>query len=263
MTAESNAPWDHPVVSLGGAAAAGAGLVVLGRRRGGTAGQVMQAAGMAAISNSVAGIKAVQGSRDVPADARERAVRLVEEVAVQLSVSVPRVSVIKEKVANAGAVGLVRAHLFITTGLLDRLSDDQVRGVVAHELRHLANHDSLRALGRMAAGVAAGAELESRLEQHRGEHPALTRSVAVAASVITRAASIALARHRESTADIEAARMTPWGGGLADALRTLEGTRRRAPRSALRRVVIASRRLQDPHPPTPVRLRRIERVLSS
>ena len=80
---------------------------------------------------------------------REQQLRnVVAELALSLGIPAPRVFIIESRGANALSVGKDAQHgtIAITRGLLDRLDREELQGVIAHELAHIANLDSRHAV---------------------------------------------------------------------------------------------------------------------
>ena len=96
-------------------------------------------------------------AREVSHDDAPQLYNVVEEMRIAASLpALPRVFIIDTPVPNAFAVGLKpeRACVAVTTGLLERLERDELQGVIAHELGHVANRDTLF---MTLAGVTLGA----------------------------------------------------------------------------------------------------------
>ncbi|MDD3643302.1 MAG: M48 family metalloprotease, partial [Candidatus Krumholzibacteria bacterium] len=84
-----------------------------------------------------------------------RLFNVVEELAVAAGVPMPAIYIIDDTAPNAFATGRDPAHasVAITTGLLEKLSRDELQGVMAHELSHVQNRDILFA---MMVGIMVG-----------------------------------------------------------------------------------------------------------
>jgi Zn-dependent protease with chaperone function len=96
-------------------------------------------------------------AREVSHDDAPQLYNVVEEMRIAASLpALPRVFIIDTPVPNAFAVGLKpeRACVAVTTGLLERLERDELQGVIAHELGHISNRDTLF---MTLAGVTLGA----------------------------------------------------------------------------------------------------------
>ena len=83
-------------------------------------------------------------ARSVPAEAEPVLHNVVEEMAIAAGLPKPRVVVIETPALNAFATGMKpeKATVGVTRGLLERLSRDELQGVVGHEMAHVANADT-------------------------------------------------------------------------------------------------------------------------
>ena len=68
---------------------------------------------------------------------------IVENLAMEMGLPKPRVGIMEERMPNAFATGRDRKHavVVVTTGLLNRLNDQELQGVLAHEMSHIKNRD--------------------------------------------------------------------------------------------------------------------------
>src|SRR5690348_2898825 len=117
---------------------------------GGQAGAVialMVAAAMNLFSywNSDKLVLSMHGAQEVDARSAPDLVRLVQELANRAGLPMPRVYLMDNPQPNAFATGRNPQHaaVAVTTGLLNTLNRDEVAGVLAHELAHVRNHDTL------------------------------------------------------------------------------------------------------------------------
>jgi heat shock protein HtpX len=90
-------------------------------------------------------VLAMHGAREVDERSAPDLVRLVRDLARRAELPMPRVYLMDNPQPNAFATGRNPQHaaVAVTTGLLDRLGRDEVAGVLAHELAHVRNHDTL------------------------------------------------------------------------------------------------------------------------
>ena len=124
-------------------------FLVIGYLIGGEAGMaiafVVAAAGnLFAYWNADAMVLSMAGARESAAPTR-RIFGIVEQLAARAGLPMPRVYLIDEDQPNAFATGRDPAHAAVaaTTGLLARLSAEEMAGVMAHELAHVKNRDTL------------------------------------------------------------------------------------------------------------------------
>ena len=171
-----------------------------------------------------------------PQDPERRRLRnLVEEMALAAGVPVPEVFVLeREPGINALAAGYTTADaaVAVTRGALDKLSRDQLQGVLAHEMSHIVNGDTridIRLMGALY-GILAIALIGRHLRGVGGSR-GKTGSVAllgIALSIIgslgllaARLVKAALARQREYLADASAVQFTRNPEGIGGALRRI------------------------------------------
>lgn len=173
---------------------------------------------------------------------------VVEELTLASGLPMPSLYVIDTPAMNAFATGRdpEHAHVAVTRGLRQRLSRDQLQGVLAHELSHVKNYD-IRFMTLMAVLVGTVvmlAHIGMRAmwfgggQRRRGGGGAVMLVVllvaivlAIVAPILARLIQMAVSRQREFLADASAARMTRYPEGLASALRVLEGDTHKMPQA--------------------------------
>lgn len=185
------------------------------------------------------------GAREVDHNSAPQLFNIVEEMKIASGLpAMPRVFIIDSDVPNAFAVGLnpQRAAVAVTTGLLSRLNRDELQGVIAHELGHIANRDTLF---MTLAGVTVGAVIlladlflrglrygggRNRRSSSRnggGQGAAIMAVVAIIlailAPLLAQILYFACSRRREYLADASAAQFTRYPEGLASALEKITG----------------------------------------
>ena len=179
---------------------------------------------------------ALSASRAKPVSEQEapQLYRILRDLTERAGVLMPRVYMIPSDQPNAFATGRNQHHsaVAVTEGLLKYLPEDQVRGVLAHELAHVKNRDILvTSIAAMIAGaIAAIANILQFSFLFGGlsddEDNPLGFVGALAAIIIAPLAAamiqLAVSRQREYLADATAAEFLGTGKPLADALGTLE-----------------------------------------
>jgi heat shock protein HtpX len=214
-------------------------FIALGGLVGGSNGIVLFA-GIAVVFNLVmfwfSDKLALKASRARPVD-RSEAPELyqeVEQLAGKAGVPMPRLYLIPSEQPNAFATGRSpkKAVVAVTEGLLRHLPRDQVRGVLAHELAHIANRDIL--VMTIAAMIGAAISAIANILQFsmlfgggddEDSNPLGIVGALVAIIVAPLAAMIlqlAVSRQREYLADASAAQYLGEGRPLAEALGTLQ-----------------------------------------
>lgn len=171
---------------------------------------------------------------------------MVERLCQLSDLPKPRVAIAEADIPNAFAAGHSRstATVCVTTGLVQRLDERELEGVVAHELAHIANKDVI--VMTVAGFLATVAGLLVRVGVYSGMMGRGSRNnngaaiflVVVLVSVVVYVLSFlllrALSRYREFAADRGAALMTGAPAQLASALGRISGTMARIPTQDLR-----------------------------
>ena len=161
--------------------------------------------------------------------------RTVRDLASRARIPMPRLYVIERPEPNAFATGRSPSHsaVAVTTGLLEAMDERQVRGVLAHELSHVANRDTL--VGTVAATFAAAISWIAQMAQFSlwfggghddeegGGNIFATLLFIFLAPLAALLIQLAVSRSREFLADTSGARLTGDPEGLASALERLEG----------------------------------------
>lgn len=159
-------------------------------------------------------------------------VRLVRELALRAGLPMPRVYIIPHPTPNAFATGRGPSHaaVAVTEGLLRLMNEEELRGVLGHELAHVKNRDIL--ISTIAAALAGAITLLVRMaywaswfgwgrdDEERG-HPLVALLMLILAPLAALIIQLAISRSREYKADADGARMTGNPLGLAEALRKL------------------------------------------
>ena len=230
-------------------------------------------------------------AREVTHDEAPQLYNIVEEMRIAASLSaMPKVYIIDAPVPNAFAVGLKpeRACVAVTTGLLERLSRDELQGVIAHELGHISNRDTLF---MTLAGVTLGAIVlladmgmrmlfwggsgRRRSSSSSGKNGGAAMAImmiaalvlAILAPLIARLLYFACSREREYLADASSAQYTRLPSALASALQKIS-TQQEAKKIPVNRVVspmyiinplaaAGSASIFGTHPPTAERIKRL------
>jgi len=205
---------------------------------------------------------------------------IMEELTAKAQIPMPKLYVSPNPQPNAFATGRNPKHaaVAITEGLINHLTWDEIRGVLAHELAHIRNRDIL--IGSVAAAIAMAITFASRIalwgmilfggrDRDRGMGDIV--GVLVAAILAPIAASLiqmAISRTREYQADASAARLIGDGEPLARALEKLNAASQRIPvevpvEQASHYIVnpltgrVNFRSLFSTHPPAEERIRRL------
>jgi heat shock protein HtpX len=208
---------------LGGAAGAMIALVIAGGMN------------LFAWWNSADMVLRMHGAREIGPDERHPQLRQyaadVEHLARRASLPVPRVFVIESDQPNAFATGRDPGHAAVaaTTGLLARLDREEVQGVMAHELAHVKNRDTLTMTVTATLAGAIGMLANFALFFGGGNRAGLIGSIAlmIFAPMAAMLVQSAISRAREYEADRIGAEIMGKPMALASALEKIERTARR------------------------------------
>jgi len=156
----------------------------------------------------------------------------------------PRVAIADVDLPNAFATGRnpKNAVVCVTTGIMRRLDDDELEGVLSHELSHVAHRDvavmTIASFLGVLAGLITRFGLYGGLGRNRDQNAALVVLTIVAVSIAVYAISFlltrALSRYRELAADRAGAMLTGRPSTLASALTKISGDIARIPSRDLR-----------------------------
>jgi heat shock protein HtpX len=176
---------------------------------------------------------------------------MIERLAAMADLRKPRVAIIESDVPNAFATGRNQKHsaVAVTTGLWNRLEPEEIEGVLAHELSHIANRDVLvmtvASFFAMVAGLLTRWGLYSGMFGGFGGNRDNINSVpiwliVVVVSVVTYFLSqiliLALSRYREFAADRGSALITGAPQHLMSALQKISSQITMIPQQDLRQV---------------------------
>ncbi len=167
--------------------------------------------------------------------------RIVREVSQKANLPMPRVAVVPTQTPNAFATGRNPNHsvVAVTQGILGILTEDELRGVIAHEISHVKNRDILvMAVAATIAGaisyLAQMAMWNSLLGGGRNRNASEgTFLIAILGMILAPIAALlvqlAISRSRETKADYSGAKTIGQPLALASALQKLETANRRRP----------------------------------
>lgn len=217
-------------------------LLVLGELVGGRAGSTL-ALGLAAMMNAGAWwfsdriVLGLHRAREVPEEDAPRLHAMVSELAARAGIPKPRVFLVEDPSPNAFATGRNPEHgvVAVTSGLLRILDEEEVRGVLAHELGHIRNRDTL--IATVAATIAGAITFLARMlfffggagssDDRRGS-PIGALGLLLVSPLVAAILQMAISRTREFSADDTGADLIGGGEPLARALLKLEQGARRA-----------------------------------
>jgi len=161
--------------------------------------------------------------------------RMVDELRREAGLPMPRVYICPHQAPNAFATGRSpgKAAVAFTEGALQLLDREELRGVIAHELAHIKNRDTLTStIAATVAGVLAFvAQWGFFLGAGRGEggNPLVAIVTIIFAAVGAAVLKAAISRSREFVADADGAKIAGSPHGLVSALNKLEAYSKRIP----------------------------------
>ncbi|MEO8080814.1 MAG: zinc metalloprotease HtpX [Caldimonas sp.] len=168
-------------------------------------------------------------AREVDATSAPQFYQMIEELAGRAGLPMPRVYVIDEDAPNAFATGRNPEHAAVaaTTGIMRVLSERELRGVMAHELTHVAHRDIL--ISTVAATMAGAISMLAnfamffggRNSEGRSSNPIAGFAVMLLAPIAAGLIQMAISRSREFEADRGGAELSGDPQALASALQKI------------------------------------------
>lgn len=169
---------------------------------------------------------------------------MVEELAANAGIPTPRLYVVDQDSPNAFATGRnpENAVVAVTSGIMRILTPEELRGVIAHEIGHIANRDIL--IQSVAAVLAGAIMMIANMmqwaaifgfggdDEEGGTNPFAAILVAILAPIAASLIQMAISRSREYLADSTGAQISNDPKALASALYKLDATARNIPMDA-------------------------------
>ncbi len=163
-----------------------------------------------------------------------RLYNIVKKIAMDADIPMPKVAIVPTQMPNAFATGRNKEHAVVaaTQGLLALLNDEELKGVIAHEVAHVKNRDmmimSVAATLAVAIGFMARMVWFQMFFSRRRINPILL-VVMILAPIAAIMIKLAISRKREYFADEEGAKISKNPGALADALESLHYQNKKNP----------------------------------
>lgn len=187
--------------------------------------------------NSDRVVLSMYGAREVDAQTAPEFYGLVQQLAQRAGLPMPKVYVIDNDQPNAFATGRnpENAAVAATTGLLHSLSREEIAGVMAHELGHVKNRDTLimTITATLAGAIGMLANFAMFFGGSRDNRSGLgvigSIAVMILAPVAAMLVQMAISRSREYEADKAGAEISGNPQALASALQRISGTVARVP----------------------------------
>lgn len=267
-------------------------LIIIGQAVGGTAGMIL--AGALAVAMNFGAywfsdrlVLSMSGARPVTAEEAPWLHRTVADLAQRANLPMPKVYVIDSPTPNAFATGRSpeRGVVAVTTGIQQTLTQDELAGVIAHELAHIKHRDTL--LSAVVATVAGAIAMIANMAQwamifggfgggddEEGGNPLAALPLLIIAPIAATLIQLGISRAREFQADEGGAAILGDPLPLARALAKIERAAQNEPPMAASPAT-ASLYIVNPltgggllklfstHPPTEERIARLEALAAS
>ena len=180
---------------------------------------------------------AASGARPVTEQQNPYLVRMVQNLCIAEGMPMPKVHIIDDPAINAFATGRDPQHasIAVTTGAIEKLANEELEGVLAHELSHVKNYDIrvMTVVIVLVGIISIISNMVFRMSLNRGGQRRRDGGGAglllivglilvILSPIIAQLIKLAVSRKREYLADASGALMTRFPEGLARALRKIE-----------------------------------------
>lgn len=219
-------------------------------------------------------------AKEIPEEQFHHLYELVRGLSSSAGLPMPRIYMVGQKSPNAFATGRnpQKAVICVTKGLLELLEEDELRGVLAHELAHVKNRDTL--IMTVTAAIAGAIMILASMARWAAIFGSYSRgrrdsgnlfsliAISIVAPIAALIVQLAISRSREYAADKQGAYFAKDAAGLAGALKRLQKASKVHPMQAssqtahlfivnpLRASFFTN--LFSTHPPVEERVRRLE-----
>jgi heat shock protein HtpX len=190
--------------------------------------------------NSDKMVLSMHGAQEVDARVAPDLYRLVQELSQRAALPMPRVYLMDNPQPNAFATGRNPEHaaVAVTTGLLNSLSREEVAGVIAHELAHIKNRDTLimTITATIAGAISMLAQFGMFFGGNRDSNNGMgiigTLAMVILAPIAAMLVQMAISRTREYSADRMGAEIAGEPMWLASALQRIDNAAHQIPNEA-------------------------------
>ncbi len=223
---------------------------------------------------------AVSGAKQITATDNPYLYRMVENLCISQGMPTPKIHVIEDKAINAFATGRDPKHasIAVTTGALTKLQNEELEGVLAHELSHVKNYDIrvmtivivlvgiVSLLAQLMFRISFGGRRSSSRDEGGGNAFMIIGIVLmIFGPIVAHLIQLAVSRRREYLADASGALITRFPEGLANALRKIQADAlpMQNPSAATAHLYIAnpfSGNLFSTHPPIADRIAKLDQM---
>jgi heat shock protein HtpX len=199
----------------------------------------------------------IAGAKQLDKEKNPYVYRMVENLSITAGLPLPKIYIISDPAMNAFATGRDPKHasIALTTGIIEGLENEELEGVIAHELSHIKNYDiRLMMIVIVCVGVIAlladwmtrSFFWRNRDNNERGNNGVfliIGLVLAILSPLFAKLIQLAISRKREFLADASGALLTRYPEGLARALEKISSQKK-----ALRRVNKATAHLYIANP---------------
>jgi heat shock protein HtpX len=226
------------------------------------------------------------GAKEIKKEDNPYVYRMVENLCITAGMPLPKVHIIQDPAPNAFATGRDPEHasIALTTGLIERLENEELEGVIAHELAHVQNYDIriMTVVIVLVGIVALMSDLFLRMtfwgggnRRSSGNAGAVMAIIGIALMIlsplIAKLIQLAVSRKREYLADASGSLLTRYPQGLANALEKISQHKQpmRRASTAIEHLYIASpffgakkfaAKLFSTHPPIADRIKKLREM---
>lgn len=179
-------------------------------------------------------VLAIYRAKEVKESDAPKLYKIVKEVVQLANIPMPKVYILPTQTPNALATGRSPKHAAVaaTQGILELLNEDELKGVIAHEISHIKNRDTLiQSISATIAGVISYVAFMARWaaifggygrDREGGGGMIELLVLAILTPLLATIIQLAISRSREFLADASAAKTLHRGNGLASALEKIE-----------------------------------------
>lgn len=227
------------------------------------------------------------GAKQIQADDNPYVYRMVENLCITAGLPIPKVHIIPSTAMNAFATGRSpeKASIALTQGIIDKLENEELEGVIAHELAHIKNYD-IRIMTIVVVLVGTIIMLADWLMRAHffGGRDSDGKSnpifliigivLAILSPLFAQLIQLAISRKREFLADATGALLTRYPDGLASALKKISSDPNQLPKvskatahlyisnpfKAKNGKVPLSKKLFSTHPPVQERIEALRKM---
>lgn len=176
---------------------------------------------------------AASGAQAVTREQATPLYRIVENLCITAGLPLPKIHIMQADQINAFATGRNPEHaaIAVTTGALQKLNNEELEGVLAHEMSHIGNRDILisSVVVVLAGIITIGSNIFLRTQRFGGGRrkggeafAILALVAAILAPIAATIIRLAVSRQREYLADTSGALLTRYPDGLANALEKIK-----------------------------------------